>query len=74
MLGLILRHVLLKSTFSGGYVIMTTISDEIIKNCRECFFQQGYGVKLIDQKGNILVCPLDSSHRYAINGGLLKRA
>jgi len=52
---------------------MTIAGDDIIKNCRACFSQQGYGVKLADQKGDILVCPLDSTHRYSIKGGFLEK-
>ncbi len=51
---------------------MTVIGDEIVKNCRDCFCNHGYGIKL-HQKGEILVCPHDSSHRYSISGGLLKK-
>ncbi|MBI4406698.1 hypothetical protein HY571_02180 [Candidatus Micrarchaeota archaeon] len=51
---------------------MTVISDELIKNCRNCFFENGYGVKL-HQKGDILVCSHDSKHVFEIVKGELKK-
>jgi len=54
-------------------VKMTVAGDDIVKNCRACFSSYGYGIRLNDQKGNILVCPQDSSHRYSIEDGMLKK-
>ncbi|MFH0713845.1 MAG: hypothetical protein V1722_04390 [Candidatus Micrarchaeota archaeon] len=51
---------------------MTMTGDDIVQNCRECFFQNGYGIKL-NPNGNILVCPHDSNHRYEVRSGMLER-
>lgn len=51
---------------------MTVTGDDIVKNCRACFSTHGYGLRL-DQKGEILICPQDSSHRYSIESGMLKK-
>ena len=53
-------------------VEMTIAGDDIVKNCGTCFFENGYSAHL-NQKGDILVCPLDSTHRYAVSGGFLKK-
>lgn len=57
--------------FSGGEE-MTVVGNEIIMNCRACFAANGYGVKL-SPRGEAFVCNYDSSHRYVVEDGLMKR-
>ncbi len=51
---------------------MTVTGDDLVKNCRQCFCQHGYGIKL-HQKGEILICPHDSSHQYTVKLGFLEK-
>ncbi|MBI5060763.1 MAG: hypothetical protein HZB67_00435 [Candidatus Aenigmarchaeota archaeon] len=51
---------------------MVVAGHDIIQNCRACFSQNGYGIKLLRQ-GDIFVCPVDGSHQYMIEHGYMKR-
>jgi len=51
---------------------MTVKGHDIIKSCRQCFLDNGYGIRL-ESSGNHLVCTHDASHRYVVEQGFLKR-
>ena len=48
------------------------IGHDIIENCRACFCQNGFGVKLT-RTGEVYVCPIDGTHRYRIENGFMKK-
>ncbi|MFA5246799.1 MAG: hypothetical protein WC408_02820 [Candidatus Micrarchaeia archaeon] len=50
---------------------MTVTGNDIIENCRKCYVDNGYGVRL-EPRGSEYVCKYCNS-RYAIEGGLMKR-
>jgi DNA-directed RNA polymerase subunit RPC12/RpoP len=50
---------------------MTVAGNGIIENCRKCYVDNGFGVRL-DQRGSEYVCRYCNS-RYAVEGGLMKR-
>jgi hypothetical protein len=51
---------------------MTVVGDDIILNCRECFVQNGYGIRL-RKNGGCYECPVDGAHKYVVEKGYLKR-
>jgi len=51
---------------------MSVVGDEIIENCRACFSQNGFGVRLARRSG-LLVCSYNPSHQYVVEKGFLKR-
>lgn len=48
------------------------MGNEIIESCRECFSQNGFGVRL-SRRGSLLVCPHNEGHKYVVENGFLKR-
>jgi DNA-directed RNA polymerase subunit RPC12/RpoP len=50
---------------------MTVVGDEIIKNCRNCWSQFSFGIKLSDRGDGRLACPHCKSE-YIVEKGFLK--
>ena len=51
---------------------MTVIGHDIIENCRACFCENGYGVKL-RRMGDIYVCTVNDAHKYRVENGFMKK-
>ncbi len=51
---------------------MTKIGDDILHNCPRCYRERGYSCKLNGDANGGLVCGYDASHRFVIEGGMLK--
>ena len=50
---------------------MSVVGDDIVKNCRRCFSDNGYGIAL-EKKGEHYVCPVNEKHRYALKNGYME--
>jgi len=50
---------------------MTEKGNDLVKNCKICYYQNGYGIALVND-GPGFVCPHCSS-RYVIEGGYAKK-
>jgi hypothetical protein len=51
---------------------MTVAGNEIIENCRKCFAENGYGIRL-EKSGSAYHCP-QCKTRYDISSGMLRLA
>ena len=51
---------------------MTVAGDDIIKNCRYCWSNHGYGIKLGEGQNGTLGCP-HCKTKYRIHGGMLEK-
>ncbi|HLC47565.1 MAG TPA: hypothetical protein VJI13_00690 [Candidatus Norongarragalinales archaeon] len=50
---------------------MTVVGDELVKNCRHCYSNFGFGVRLINDGGQYN-CP-NCKSRYVLEHGFTKR-
>jgi len=50
---------------------MTVAGNEIIENCRKCYVENGFGVRL-ERRGSEYVCRHCNS-RYAVEGAFMRR-
>ena len=52
---------------------MTVAGHDIIHNCRRCFSDNGYGMRLVEENG-VFVCKHDRTHRYVLKDGFMEKA
>lgn len=52
------------------WISMTVAGNSIIENCRKCYVDNGFGVRL-EPRGNEYVCKYCNS-RYTVENGLMK--
>ena len=50
---------------------MTVSGNEIICNCRKCYCDHGYGIRLREKNG-VYVCERDPGHKYVVADGFMK--
>ncbi|MFQ5406016.1 MAG: hypothetical protein ACE5DI_02550 [Candidatus Micrarchaeia archaeon] len=50
---------------------MSVIGDDIVLNCRKCYSENGFGIRL-EKQGDRYVCGHDSSHRYVLKNGYME--
>ncbi len=50
---------------------MTVAGHDIVLNCKKCYSDHGYGIRLHDENG-VFVCAHDKSHRYVLKDGFMK--
>ncbi len=50
---------------------MTVVGDDLVKNCRHCYSNYGYGIRLINDGGQFF-CPQCKS-KYVVEGGFTRK-
>ena len=52
---------------------MSVVGDDIVCNCRQCFSENGFGVKL-SKRGELWECNHNPLHRYKLVKGFMHKA
>lgn len=50
---------------------MTIVGDDIVKNCRKCWNENSFGIKLVEHSNGVYKCP-HCNQKYVVENGFSK--